>query len=580
MPRMICSRLMLVLALMGLAVLLAQGVARSQSQPAEDSTGDEVVGEHQVVHATLDMEAMKRAQVSNVPTTSSTEQLIKGDPDKPYIGLFYSGRRGSTIEPCGCQTKQRGGLQYEARIYELHARHPHVRVDAGDWTRARIETAPVYALQTRYLLRAFEPLRLDAVNVGINDVQFSSAFYETMQAEYPGVLEPLISANIFKAAAPDEHYFPAYRIVTRLRADGTEIRIGIAGATTTLHSPRGGQETTVTEGDFILKPATEALKPVLAELESKADLLMLLYHGHSTSLIPLLEAYPDLDVVVTTGPLPDARSRAQLYGGTLLLSVPNYQGKEIGQIALQETETGGWESVALPVAHAVSVDLAPKPELVSLIAEFKEQTEAMEVPLPSRGVEETFAGAARCRDCHGPIYEDWKNTLHSHALETLINVGQQFNPSCLECHTTGYQEANGFYSTKHQPSLNFKDVQCEVCHGPSLKHTTLENQLKYGRAWKSEEEYNYLLDQAKANIPPATVAEDVCVQCHVGDNDPDFNFREMNPHINHSLVPEAQRASPARPEPTFRTAEVEQRANQLKAARDARAAEGSEQANP
>src|SRR5262245_16664939 len=49
-----------------------------------------------------------------------------------------------------------------------------------------------------------------------------------------------------------------------------------------------------------------------------------------------------------------------------------------------------------------------------------------------------FIGARACEECHSSVHATEMDTRHARALQTLKNVGQGNNPSCLPCHTVGY----------------------------------------------------------------------------------------------------------------------------------------------
>lgn len=83
-------------------------------------------------------------------------------------------------------------------------------------------------------------------------------------------------------------------------------------------------------------------------------------------------------------------------------------------------------------------------------------------------VERPYAGGDLCRRCHEDIYVFWKGTAHAGSFTTLAASGEENNPSCLRCHTTGYGEKTGFVDEKGTPGL--AAVACETCHGPSGDH--------------------------------------------------------------------------------------------------------------
>lgn len=78
-----------------------------------------------------------------------------------------------------------------------------------------------------------------------------------------------------------------------------------------------------------------------------------------------------------------------------------------------------------------------------------------------------YVGAIVCRGCHSEIHSSWLTARHAGALDTLVAAGQQHNPDCLACHTTGYRKG-GFVSAIATPG--FAGVQCEECHGTGAAH--------------------------------------------------------------------------------------------------------------
>lgn len=159
-------------------------------------------------------------------------------------------------------------------------------------------------------------------------------------------------------------------------------------------------------------------------------------------------------------------------------------------------------------------------------------------PVTIGGEEEKpeYVGMARCKMCHnrassGKYVDSWEETLHAKAFEALKG-GEQKDPKCLPCHTTGYGEPGGFASLEETPKM--VGVQCEVCHGPGELHI------------KSKPD-NVIPNQG---VP----TEETCVKCHREEGNPNWNpekytkpdgtktgfyFEEAVKKINHQDVRDA-----------------------------------------
>jgi len=134
-----------------------------------------------------------------------------------------------------------------------------------------------------------------------------------------------------------------------------------------------------------------------------------------------------------------------------------------------------------------------------------------------------FVSVSMCFVCHfgikkGLVYEKWKETPHARAFATLKAVGEEKNPQCLVCHTTGFNA--GGYEIGDIDGSAFEGVQCESCHGPGSVYKILA----------------YMKDKKKAlangMIEPT---EDVCRKCH-NENSPTFkgfDYKKFTAAIDH-----------------------------------------------
>jgi hypothetical protein len=131
------------------------------------------------------------------------------------------------------------------------------------------------------------------------------------------------------------------------------------------------------------------------------------------------------------------------------------------------------------------------------------------VPSLPQGLPDSYqvAGTTACLACHQEDGGTWKRSKHAHAWETLVKGGDEVDPQCQKCHSTGYGLPGGFRSALRSPQRTA--VGCESCHGPSRAHA----------------------------LHPATrttfAAKDQCLACHDPENSPLFAFETYWERIRH-----------------------------------------------
>ena len=109
-----------------------------------------------------------------------------------------------------------------------------------------------------------------------------------------------------------------------------------------------------------------------------------------------------------------------------------------------------------------------------------------------------YVGVAKCKMCHMPYFKAWAATPHATAFDRLKPANKEDkNPKCIKCHTTGF--GTGGYDVA-KTALDFKGVQCEVCHGAGADYMKIP----------------IMKDPAKAKAAGLVypVSESVCVKCH------------------------------------------------------------------
>ncbi len=189
------------------------------------------------------------------------------------------------------------------------------------------------------------------------------------------------------------------------------------------------------------------------------------------------------------------------------------------------------------------------PQMQAMLVAYQDELKTMALkglgikaaPHPSGG---EFAGSAACADCHSEATEVFKNTPHSHATKTIVELDppRHFDPECISCHVTGWDPqkyfpyTSGYLGLEATPHL--LDNGCENCHGPAAKHVAVEN----GDIEATDEETKALRDALHMELVEnegnkfgqnTGQVVDNCLSCHDEDNSPDFDFQIYWPHVEH-----------------------------------------------
>jgi hypothetical protein len=151
-----------------------------------------------------------------------------------------------------------------------------------------------------------------------------------------------------------------------------------------------------------------------------------------------------------------------------------------------------------------------------------------------KAVAPTYIGSAKCKICHkgeknGNIFEAWEGSAHAKSMAVLVEKGEDKNPACLACHTTGC--GAGGYGAEGMAEVDLGSVGCEACHGP-------------GSEYKSKK----VMEDPKAAVAAGLLIpnEATCTKCHNAKSPTfkGFNYAEYVAKIAHKL-PEAAVETPA-----------------------------------
>ena len=418
--------------------------------------------------------------------------------------IIYSNDVLGELELCGCDEEQLGGLSRKASVINSLKKEgrPVLVLDAGNlFFKEKPGTAieqKEFLLKSEYILEAYRLTGCDAFNVGEADLCLGLAHLQELKKK---AQFPFLSANLADKKSGRPLFEPF------IIKETAGMKTGILG----LFSRAGRADPAV-----IVRDPVAAAKKTVAELRPRVALLIVLSNLGLEQDRMLARAVPGIDLII--GGRATARMSAPVVEGKTMIVQAYNRGQYIGKIEVSaEGSRIALRDTLIPLRESIADDKAvsalTKEYRSTLIAMnriefFKEKMQEKKNGAPG---ETLYAGAEKCAACHQPQYDNWLNTAHAQAYDTLVKNCNHFDIECLPCHTTGFKEPGGFTIAQAEQSP-FLHVQCEVCHGPGKRH------------------------KGKGDIV-RNAGETVCKQCHDEKNSPRFNYSDYFPLVKCPVTP-------------------------------------------
>jgi len=423
-------------------------------------------------------------------------------PAPPALLVVFSGELNGYLTPCGCAKPMLGGLPRRARYFRtLAPTTAFVRVENGDLTQALNRQDE---LKAETLVEMLNHLQYDAVNLGEKDFRLGAPYLLSLQDRFKGAF---LCANARRAdGAP---LFKEFAVVRRT-VGGRAVRIVLVG----LLSEQFAASIQAVNPDVTVEPAAETLKRLEPAAAAQGDIHLLFYHGPKAEAEALAGQFPRFQLVVCAheGDHPLDTERA----GNTVLACSGQDGKYIGtaDFGLSNPKSKIQNPKSNPVGVqyvALGPAFAEDPRLLQVKQTYLDRVAAEDllgkvVKVPTANGD-AFAGTAACVPCHPAAHSIWTASAHARAMRTLVKAKHDRDPECVTCHVVGLERQGGFVSAAKTPHL--QDVGCESCHGAAAKH----------------------VQDPKTPLPKAGSAS--CLQCHVPEHSPHFDFAPYWEKIKH-----------------------------------------------
>lgn len=408
------------------------------------------------------------------------------------LTIVYSNDILGELENCGCDEKQLGSLSRKAAITNIFAAKNELvlNLDAGNlfFSKAPINTVErdEFLLKSDYILKAYNIIRPDALNIGSRDLMFGPGPLLRLKEQ---AAFPFLSANILHRETGQPLFTP-YIIQTI----GSK-KIGIIGLC-------GAPSAPLKETVFADPPS--ALKKWVAFIADKCDDIILLSALGLQRDKRLAEQFPGISLIISADP-ETAVTRPVRINNTWIIRTPK-RGQYLGELKIGRSKKTGLKikNRLIPLDGSAG----ESKNIKQIVKAYKTALTAMNkhaffkaalLEKDGSAPEDLhYLGSEACAECHLPQFENWKSTFHAEAYATLEKEDNHYAMECLPCHTVGYGEPGGFDVSQGADS-SFLNVQCESCHGPGSHHSEKRGIIR-------------------------DIGESGCRTCHDAKNSPQFDY--------------------------------------------------------
>jgi Cytochrome c554 and c-prime len=412
----------------------------------------------------------------------------RGHDSARPVAVIVSGDTAGWIVPCGCTSNQSGGLLRRGSYVQSVRREADVLLlDAGG---APGGTAAYQREKFSAILQGEMAMGIAAHNLGGPEAALGADYLRRLAQDESA---PFVSANL-RDRQGDLVTAPSRLIERngrRFLVIGVLSRRYAAGGVT-IDEPR------------------EAILRALSSAGAHDSVIILAYLPED-ELRQVAAALPEADLIMGG---PTGQSISPTSAGPAWIASATNKGKFL--VHMQGTFSSNRFSWTGQVVE-MDRQWSDEPQQQENYQRYLEKLARLDFPANETGLatplpadlpkDYRLAGDHACAQCHSQDAALASETGHAHAWQTLAERKAQADPSCQQCHTTGYGLPGGFQSMARTPEA--VGVRCESCHGPALAHSR------------------------RPEVRTPFAAADQCRRCHDHENSPAFDFATYWPRIKH-----------------------------------------------
>lgn len=317
-------------------------------------------------------------------------------------------------------------------------------------------------LKAELITQAYNQIGCDALNIGEMDFALGLDFLKHLEktAKFPFISSNLTDAN-------NQPLFKRYVI-----KNVNGIRVGIFG----LVSDRSEVTSSIkkiTKGSVLVQDALTSAENVMKELSGKADFVIALtHHGVGRDWV-IARRIKGVNVVIGGH---DKQKIVEPHNADgILIMQAGDRGQNVGHLQVLFSRDGSkaYKNEMIALGKNFADDAA----IGALVKDYRGKVTQLYSADKQKEPGAKEPKSAECSACHQKAYDSWMATKHAIAYQSLAKKDRQYDPECLACHTTNFEQPDGF-TMKAQP-LELVNIQCYSCHGSSMDHVSKNGPVEF-----------------------------------------------------------------------------------------------------
>ncbi len=388
------------------------------------------------------------------------------ETDKEPFSIVWNFDTSGYLETCGCSTHQLGGLARRAtKICQLRENQPLIAIEGAHFVQ---DAGEFQLFKGEIIVKALNAMDYSALQLGVREAQHGAKGLEilTNLANFP-----CFSANLETPVGSWKQPFAKVCI--------SGVNVGITGVSQpeliNFELPDG-----LSFSDPVL-----ALEKAIRSVARDVDIVVVCLEGNDLWITEMQQRFAGKADLFLAGDRKETTAHINYASNPPSLNNWN-MGKYLGLVIVDPIQDG-FNFAGLTVK--LDDNIVDDEQILEILDnDFRGQLKDRFFSKMKVDLEQLYLPPDSCEPCHAEAYETFTKSGHFHAMETLEDKNQMYNPDCMTCHLV------------YDPDQDeLQSLNCVACH----------SNITDQHIWDA------LDDKVVAPDPPVTAYTfEFCVTCH------------------------------------------------------------------